>query len=501
MTNRETPRPFSWIAQRRAASVAVVAALLVYSLAFQGSRGLYEPDEGRYTAVALQMIRSGDYLVPALSEGVPHLTKPPLTYWAIAASVRLLGWNEWGARLPNAIAFAATVLVVYALALRMMPARPWLPALIHATFIFTYGAADVVTTDTLLTLWEALAVLGFVESRCRGQRRFLLLMWGGFGLAFLTKGPPGLLPLAAIIVYVVIADGLRRVPWPLPHGRRPSVLCGGSCVVRGCRHQPPRPHEILRNERVRMPHHDRHSSSPPRMVRGVRGVRAGAGSGDTAWTVPLFRSAGLSLRALFSRSGIRPAQHDGWDAFLLLWILLPLAVFFLSRSRMLLYVLPLFVPMSLMAAGSVRLDFTRKGRACLVLGWILVLVSMKYAVAACPSPRDSREMARAIMSAVHHTPRKIVFVGDRPYWGLSLYLQGEIGRAEIGPDPTGPYRSLSSELLERRSGLVLVCEMPSEDAVMNECRRLGFDARRMGSYREWVFLVTADEAPPGDPAK
>jgi len=309
MTNRETPRPFSWIAQRRAASVAVVAALLVYSLAFQGSRGLYEPDEGRYTAVALQMIRSGDYLVPALSEGVPHLTKPPLTYWAIAASVRLLGWNEWGARLPNAIAFAATVLVVYALALRMMPARPWLPALIHATFIFTYGAADVVTTDTLLTLWEALAVLGFVESRCRGQRRFLLLMWGGFGLAFLTKGPPGLLPLAAIIVYVVIADGLRRVPW-LFHTGGVLLFCAVGLAWYGvvAINHPGLMRYFVMNEFVCRITTGIHSS-PPRMVRGVRGVRAGAGSGDTALDRPPFQ-----VRRPVAAGPVFPQRHQAGSA-------------------------------------------------------------------------------------------------------------------------------------------------------------------------------------------
>ena len=59
--------------------------LILYCFAFQGSRGLFDPDEGRYSAVALQMLKSGDWLVPRY-RGEPFYDKPALTYWAIAAS-------------------------------------------------------------------------------------------------------------------------------------------------------------------------------------------------------------------------------------------------------------------------------------------------------------------------------------------------------------------------------------------------------------------------------
>jgi hypothetical protein len=73
------------------------AAVLVFALAFQGSRPLWEPDEGRYVAVALEMIQLDDYLVPRLHHQYPHFAKPPLTYWAITACVRTLGAGVGGA--------------------------------------------------------------------------------------------------------------------------------------------------------------------------------------------------------------------------------------------------------------------------------------------------------------------------------------------------------------------------------------------------------------------
>ena len=107
----------------------MATVLLTFSLVFQGSRGLWEPDEGRYTNIALRMLQTGDFVVPAFNDDVPHFAKPPFTYWAIAGGISLLGWNEWGARLPNALAFAATIMVVYALARRIVPDRAWLPRL------------------------------------------------------------------------------------------------------------------------------------------------------------------------------------------------------------------------------------------------------------------------------------------------------------------------------------------------------------------------------------
>ena len=106
--------------------------LLVFAFALQGSRALYAPDEGRYTDVALQMVESGDWLHPQLAPGVPHYTKPPLTYWAVAAALRLGGENTWAARAPNALAFVGAVLMVWRLGRRFVPEQPWQPALIYA---------------------------------------------------------------------------------------------------------------------------------------------------------------------------------------------------------------------------------------------------------------------------------------------------------------------------------------------------------------------------------
>src|SRR2546426_437868 len=87
----------------------LVAALAVFVLFFQlGTRGLNEPDEGRYSEVSREMVASGDWLVPRFN-GVEHLSKPPVTYWLVAASLKTFGVNEWAARLPAALAALGTM--------------------------------------------------------------------------------------------------------------------------------------------------------------------------------------------------------------------------------------------------------------------------------------------------------------------------------------------------------------------------------------------------------
>ena len=100
----------------------LVALLVLMAFAFQGTRGIWEPDEGRYTAAAINMLKSGDWLVPTVDGEHAHLTKPPITYWALAASMGTFGRNEWSARLPGALAFVATGLLVFGLGRRLCPA-------------------------------------------------------------------------------------------------------------------------------------------------------------------------------------------------------------------------------------------------------------------------------------------------------------------------------------------------------------------------------------------
>lgn len=477
-------------------------ALLAFSMAFQGTRGIWEPDEGRYTSIALRMLQTGDYLVPSFNDDTVHFAKPPLTYWAVAGGMALLGRNEWGARLPNALAFAATVLVVFGLARRMVPGRAWLPPLIYATCIFPFGASNIVTTDTLLTLWEALAVLGFVAWRRGGEEPGgsvpLTAMWAGFGLAFLTKGPPGLLPLLAIAVFVALKEGPRGLPRLL---NLPGIVLfstiGFSWYIFVAATHPGLMtyfiHDEFFNRIASAAHHRNPEWYKPFVIYLPVMV-----FGTLPWSFPLVRALGALPDTVLSRSWWGgKLKADPWPVFLVLWVVVPLLVFSLSRSRLPLYVLPLFVPLSLVIGRIAGVPSRRGAALYLLAAWIVTLPFLKLAGSYfSPFARDSREMAREIAQTVRPLPREAVFVDSGAYWGLNLYLRCEVEEVSTGTRNGGKTPSketLAEELSEGEPGVLLIVRARDVPKVTADCRRLGVEARVLGGHKSWAFLSPGGE--------
>src|ERR1039457_1075681 len=94
------------------------ALLLTWCVGILG-RGYWTPDEPREADIAWRMSWQTDKSVPLLA-GEAFCEKPPLTYWAAAAFVRLFGTAAWAARLPNLLYALITALAVGLLARRSL---------------------------------------------------------------------------------------------------------------------------------------------------------------------------------------------------------------------------------------------------------------------------------------------------------------------------------------------------------------------------------------------
>jgi len=489
---------------RNAGPVLALLALLVLAFAFQGTRGLWEPDEGRYTNIASRMIRSGDFLRPAFNDDFRHFAKPPVTYWAIAAGVATVGWNEWGARIPNAAAFMATVLLVAGIGRRVTKARPWLPAVVYATSLLPVVACNVVTTDTILTLWETLAVLGFVlawdAGDGRGARGSLLLMWSGFGAAFLTKGPPGLLPLLAIVAFAALSrrrGALRRTFSPWGVALFLAIAASWYTVVAFL--DPALVRYFFADEfvgRIASGTHNRHSE-----WYGAYIYLPILLAGTLPWTPVLLAGFAASWRGLLQFSWWRRAAGERpWVVFCLLWLLLPLAVFAAARSRLPLYVLPLFVPISLLAAQ--RLEHRplrlRRWGAALAL-WCVVLVAGRWAAAGWHSEHDTRPLAVSIAALPPPRPREIVFVDLPPRWGVSLYLRAEVERAVLQSSERGLSVPLDQELAGAESDRLFIVPARRVPAFEAAARELGTGVAQVGSFGDVVYYRQVERDPAAAP--
>lgn len=426
--------------------VLFVACIL--GLAFQGTRGLWEPDEGRYTNVALEMMRSGDYLTPRRNHETLHVTKPPVVYWTLAASMKTFGKNEWAVRLPMALAFIFTIYLVFRLGESFTPERPWLPALIYAGSPLPFFAANIVSTDTLLTFAVTAAVLAFVRHRfSEASPRHLDMMWALFGLAFMIKGPPGLLPLLAIMLWQWRNGGIRILLRPL--GLAAFLVIASTWFVLIIWINPELLRYFLHHEfidRVASSEHHRNSEWYGGFLVYLPTLLLGA----IPW---------LAFAVWRRRSTHNHGQASAETRFLLIWLILPLCVFMLSRSRLPLYILPLFVPISLILARAMKNIPLNKKHFMAAMIWLAVLVSVKGLAGYLPYKLDARAFAMELRPLLPSPAKEIVFIDSKAVFGLDFYLDVEIEKISLAALTGKPAISdaefdqdMATEILEEEPG-------------------------------------------------
>ncbi|MCC7518464.1 MAG: glycosyltransferase family 39 protein [Verrucomicrobiae bacterium] len=336
--------------ERPRATTALLLGAMVFMLFFQlGARGLNEPDEGRYAEMGREMLVTGDRMVPRLN-GVPHYAKPPWIYWCIAAGLRVAGINEWGARLPSALAASVTVFLVFALGKQMAGVRAGLcSAAALSTMLLFFAAGRLITPDMMLTAFVTLALGCFWRWRqtvrsagasLEAGRLWLLGFYLALGGAFLDKGPvgPAIVGLA-LLGFLAATRDLRRL-------KEMRLLRG--LILLALLALPWFFLMVWLNRDLL-----------DFYLRGEIQDRVMSGRGRAkAWYYfflvlpiacwPWTFLAIPALRRHWSRWRVEGGATGEVSAFLLSWVALPLGMFTLSGSKLPTYILPLMPPIALM---------------------------------------------------------------------------------------------------------------------------------------------------------
>ncbi|HEX5438088.1 MAG TPA: phospholipid carrier-dependent glycosyltransferase [Gemmatimonadaceae bacterium] len=324
-----------WSERRRLALLLGIFVLLLF-IELPGT-WLAEPDEARYAEIPREMLASGDYLTPRL-DGAHYFEKPPLLYWANAASMRLLGENAFAARLPTRLAAIGTAAILMVeLSGPALPTWGLWAALIFlsAPLSFVLGRYNI--TDGVLTFGLTLAFFAlrrFLLERDAGRSAMgaLALLGLGTGLAMLAKGLIGIaFPGLVCLLWVGLLGKWRRVrelllsPAPVVF-----VLVTAPWFVLMERANPGFSRFFFIHE-----HFARFATSEAGRGGPIYYFVLAFIVGFLPWTV-LF---GHSLGAL--RTWRRPhlAEHRD-ELFFALWFFTILVFFSLSHSKLLPYILP-----------------------------------------------------------------------------------------------------------------------------------------------------------------
>jgi len=347
--------------QRDLALLAIAAALLFFVTL--GARDLWAPNEPSYGQVVVEMLDSGDWLLPTLN-GEVFAEKPVLSYWLGALVSTLAGGvSEFTLRTPVALAGVGSVLLVYLLIGFYAGRRAALiGSAVFATEYLVWWTARTVQMDSFVLL-STLATTFALTRRLDGDwsaRKAWIVAGLSAGLGFAAKGPvTSVVPAAILLAYCLVARRpLFRLFKGLPWGLAVFALSGlpwyAALWASG---QTEALHElILRQNFSRFVEAWDHRQPWYYFVKYFWVSYA-----PWSWLVPV----AAFIRPL--SEPIRRAKILGW-----MWILAPLLFFSLADSKREPYMLPVAPGIALLVALVLdRLasgELTRRQRAaCLVV--------------------------------------------------------------------------------------------------------------------------------------
>jgi len=328
----------------RSAWWLIAAALLVAWFSGIAVRKLQHPDEGRYAEIAREMAATGDWVTPRLN-GLKYFEKPPFQYWATAATFKTFGTREWTARLVPALAGLLAVAIVGWTAARLEgPPAGVYAALVLAGSLWHFAMSQLLTLDSVLSAWLAVALCAFLLAQRDGLtrtacRNWMLVAYAAAAGATLTKGLVGLvIPGATLVLYTLATRDLG--PWKRLHalpGLAVYLLLTAPWFLLVSRDNAEFAQFFFIHE-----HFERFLTNEHRR------------EGSWYYFVPMFLAGILPWLLVWAwtlrrswRNAPRAANGFAWPKFCLVWALFVFVFFSLSGSKLPSYILPMFPAIAL----------------------------------------------------------------------------------------------------------------------------------------------------------
>lgn len=334
----------------------LILAFVLFYLVPLMTHGLWIPDETRYAQISQSMLQSGNWVTPHFM-GLRYFEKPIAGYWLIAIGQAVFGDNLFGVRIASALTTGLSVWLAWLLASRLWndPRKSFASALLLMSFGLVAGEAGYANLDPQFAFWVNLSLVALWFAFTAQSQRARLWAWSVLGVAcgmgFMTKG--FLAWLLPVLIGVPFALWQRRIKEMLCYGSLAVVLAIAVCLPWALmiHHQEPDFWQFFFwNEHIR-----RFSASDAQHIQ------------PWWFYLPLLLAASLPWATL-----LPAALLDAWKqkrqpgiAFLLLWLVLPLAMFSLSKGKLPTYILPCLLPLALLM-GHALMSWIDQGRSTVI---------------------------------------------------------------------------------------------------------------------------------------
>ena len=191
---------------RHALFVFVVALALILHIGTAGWSEIHNGPEGIYASGALEMVRSGDWLVPQ-HDGHRTPAEPPLLSWLIVLSYQVFGVSPMAARVPIALGMVSAVALTFLIGERLGGYwRGFVAAMILLCSCGAFIWGRIVTPEPIAAAFIAAAIFcgvcGYQQRRTR--RAWFAGWWLFVVLGYMTTGASGILIPAAIFLLLSV---------------------------------------------------------------------------------------------------------------------------------------------------------------------------------------------------------------------------------------------------------------------------------------------------------
>jgi len=304
-----------------------------------GSFGLIGADEPRYAQVAREMLEHRDWITPTLA-GRAWLEKPPLYYWQAMLAYSMLGVSDTAARLPSAVDATLLVVAVYLFFRRFRRGVEVDAALITASCAGIVGYARAAAMDMPLTTTFAIGMLAWWGWRESEKKIYLALFYAFIALGTLAKGPVAPVLAAAIIVLFAAATREWRVILKTAWLPGIALFCAIALpwyIAVQLRNPQFFREFILEHNLARFSSNLYHHPEPFWYYVPVILVAL------VPWTVFIIVAFVQTVRLCWAERKSLPSEPDfefQFTLFASLWLIVPVAFFTLSQSKLPGYILP-----------------------------------------------------------------------------------------------------------------------------------------------------------------
>ncbi len=301
-----------------------------------------DPDEGLYATIAQEMVSRGDWVMPH-ADGLPYLEKPPLYFWLTSLTFGLFGASEWATRLWSALATLGTVILTWRIGRRLYGARAGLLAgLVTATVVGNALYVRKASTDQLFVFCLTLAMYGFLrdaERADRGRARFLLF-YLGVALSVLAKGFIGLFPVLIVALGMAM---VRHLSWRDLNALRGAALFAVVAVPW---------HALVAWRSPTLFEFYVLDAHLLRLLNARRYVEADVPISTLAFFAASFIWAFPWSVFILARPNPDPSARARWRPVIVLWLLVVIGLFALSRFKHEYYALPAFPALAVLVGAA-----------------------------------------------------------------------------------------------------------------------------------------------------